>query len=174
MRPIYMPSSGRPITVARRGAMYDCDQDGGARVVTSGAPTDPEAETLAAEDVDRMLPSGYWARPPDDTEAAVIETDAGPAVIGERAECPIQLQAEELALCQWDGDAWVKLDSSNVEIHAKSGGKITASAGGITDAVALAQKVAAELSAISAAIAALGGSYSPNPAGVGSTVLETE
>jgi len=149
----YIPQHGAQPVVGRRGVLYDCDEDGGARVVTSGAPTDAEAETIAADDADRMLPSGYYARPPDGTEGLVVETDAGPAVIGERSDCPISLQQGELALCHWDGDTWVKIGSVDVEIRCKSTGTLTLSGGGSVDFVALAAKVLTELQAIQTALA---------------------
>ena len=162
--PDYRPPIGAQPIIGRRCVQYSCDSDGGARVVTSGAPTDQEAEIIAADDADRMLPSGYYALPPDGTEGLVVETDAGPAIIAERSDCPITLQSGEIAICQWDGKAWVKLDPNAVTVRVASGGSgvMEVSAGGTTDAVALAGKVYAELTAIAAAISALGGSYTPS------------
>lgn len=143
---------------AIRGVITQSDTDGGLQGYSWAAETDQAAEVMQSDDFDIFQPYGFSALIPKDVEYAGLDTDAGPAAVGVRVECPVTLATGESA--HWfDKDVYALAKSGEYEIKAAL---TKIHDGGAVDFVALAQKVLDELGKIETAFNAHTHPTAPN------------
>ena len=137
----------------QRVCLINADVDGGSKAYDAAQANDADVELYDADDLDICQHYGFFSIPPDDTEAVLLDTDAGPATVAERYPPPTTTAVSGLATGSvvtygLDSGQFIHFHpDGSVYVEPKTG-KFIHLGDGATQFVAMANKVLTELQSI--------------------------